>query len=241
MILLPGTTRCPACGQPVYPTDDLFPVRGRSGGPAVVDGFYHYRCFAAAPFRGEHLAALRPRLEAGLGPPDARTLLGRTADFAVTREADLEQYRLHALAHGRWLELSKPALVAALGGVMAGVGGSRFRITPVAGGADLYLPSPVAVHVRFTDRDFARLRQHLPPLGRRPSEPVNLAELCDRLGVLPAAISCPLSAASGGVMRTEEDDGGEFTLVATRWQEIDATADHLGQLRTLADKVLLAL
>ncbi len=242
MILIPGTTRCPACGQLVYPTDDLFGVRARTGGPPAADGLYHYRCLRTAPFRDAHVAAMRTGLEEALAAADDRTELARSADFAVTREVLAGEYRLHALSHGRWFTVRKGDLVAVLSGLVAGSGNDRVRVEPAGEGASVFLPSVVPVEVAFSARDFPAVRAQLPPLGAKPSaDRVNLAAVCERLRVKPSALTCPLPAAVGPVMRGGSDGDTEFTLLATRWQEVDLTAAQFGELKQLAGQALLAV
>lgn len=239
----PGVTRCPACGRAVTDTDDTLAVRRLAGGPAAVrDGVYHYRCFRRAAFHTDQVAALRPAAEVDLGPPEDRTLLGRTADFALTREAYTDEYRLHALAHARCLTLTRTEVVRVVRGVVGGAGGERVRIERATGGVSLFLAVQVPLEVEFAPPAFARLRQLLPPLGPQPSAAaVNLPALCDQLRIAPVALSGALSAALGPVLRAEGDDGGRFTLLATRWHELDLTEEQFAQLQELGEQVLLAL
>ena len=80
------------------------------------------------------------------------------------------------------------------------------------------------------------------PYGPKPSaDEVNLAAVCERARVRPSVLACPLPAAVGRVLRGGSDDETEFTLLATRWQELDLTPTQVAQLQQMAGQALLAM
>jgi hypothetical protein len=249
MILMPHSTRCPACGRLLYAMDDLFAVRlwlGEEEIPGAPPGMYHYACFLGLPGRDEYL-----RRDAGTTnrvldeESEYFTVLARTSAFALALRPVIETFVLYFIQEGRQFSFR-------------GAAAWRQFLSTVAG-PDLPRPTPpnsagplrvrrdedfwelatrqlVPIEADFPPPDFDRLRQSLSGRGIDPARsPVALGVVCEQLGITPTRISSPLDRLTGTFTWPEvpSDPARPVTLTVQveKWYAVRLGGAEMEELR----------
>jgi hypothetical protein len=254
MILMPFSTRCPACGRFVFSMDDLFaaePWVGIEEIPKVVTGLYHYDCFRAVPWRDEYLK-LDAKTKNGLldKETDYFVALKRSEKFALALRTAIETYVLYFLPWGRLLEFRGKE---EWGLFLAAVVGRDFpqptppnsadhlRIRRVQDSWELATRILVPIQADFTPAEVARIRHHLSSRGTDPiRSPVNFGTVCGQLGITPSRISCPLERLIGTCTLPDVPAGTSpavtLTVRVEKWTTVLLSDGEMQELREFLKK-----
>ncbi len=249
MILVPHSTRCPACGRFVYATDPLFVAENWKGVEAIrgfVPGIYHDACFQASPHREAYLAIDRSVQNAELDKADEYlVVLGRTPRLALTLRPYTGDYQLRFLVHGRTLRFRGPQRWQEFLARIAGPDGPQptapadrgdVRVRRSREGWELATRQTVAIVAEFTKADFDRIRQSFAGRGVDPARtPVELGVLCRELGIAPVSVGCPLEYLTGSFTWPDVPDNPTQSFAVTvqveTWNAVPLTTAELEELR----------
>jgi len=249
MLLMPHSSRCPACGRLLYAMDDLFAVRlwlGEEETPGAPPGIYHYACFLGLPGRDEYLRRDALTTNRMLDEENEYlTILARTSTFALALRPVAETFTLYFIQQGRQFPFRG---AAAWRQFLSTIGGSdEPRPTPPNSAGplrvrldqdvwELAIRQQVPIEADFPPADLARLRQTLSSRGTDPARtPVALGGVCEQLGIVPTRISSPLERLTGTFSWPEVPADTTAPLTVTvqveKWYTVRLAAAELDDLR----------
>lgn len=249
MILMPHSTRCPACGRLVYAMDDLFAVRlflGEEEVPGAPPGMYHYACFLGLPGRDEYLRRDARTTNRVLDEESEYfTVLGRTGAFALALRPVAETFTLYFIQQGRQFSFRGAAAWREFLGAVADP--DQARPTPPNPASpvrlrrdqdfwELAIRQLVPIEADFPQPDFARLHQSLSARATDPARaPVALGLVCEQLGITPTRISSPLERLTGTFtwpdIPTDTTAPVMVTVQVEKWYTVRLSAVELDDLR----------